>query len=281
MNIEDQYLDLVKNILQNGKIKQNRTEIPAYTIAHTMLQHDMNNGFPLLTTKRMHPNSIFVELQGFINGEIDKKWYQDRGCSIWDEWCNPAPLPKDISIKERKKLQFEARDLGPIYGYQWRNFNSQGFDQLQNVLNILNNDPQSRRMLVSAWNPAQMEFMALPPCHVLWHVTVIEDTLNLCWFQRSCDVGLGIPYNIASYAMLLKLLALESGLKEGILTGFLSDVHIYQNHVEKLEKQIKRSTYALPDIKINNFTNIYDWKAADVVVENYIHHKGLIMEVAI
>ena len=281
MNIEDQYLNLVKNILDTGVKKYNRTEVPAYTIAHTMLQHDMNNGFPLLTTKRMHPKSIFVELEGFINGITDKAWYQERGCSIWDEWSNPSKIPTNITDKERKQIQLESMDLGPIYGYQWRNFNSQGFDQLENVLNKLKREPYDRRMLVSAWNPAQADQQALPPCHVLWHVTVIDQTVNLCWFQRSCDVGLGIPYNIASYAMLLKLLALESGLKEGILTGFLSDVHIYENHVEKLEKQIQRSTFAMPFAKVNNFTSIYDWKATDVEIENYNHHKGLIMEVAV
>jgi thymidylate synthase len=281
MHFELQYLNLIDTILKNGILKENRTGVSAYTIAHTMLQHDMQNGFPLLTTKKMGIKSISAELEFFIKGLTDKQWLKDRKCSIWNEWCNPKKIPNDLTDEERKAYQLTENDLGPIYGYQWRNFNSSGYDQLKHIVNTLKTNPNDRRMVCSSWNPLEMDSMALPPCHVLWHVTVIGNKLNLSWFQRSCDVGAGVPYNIASYAILLKLLAKESNLEEGIITGFLSDVHIYENHIEQMKEQLTRSNYDEPQLEILNFTNIFDWKYTDLKLYNYNYHPKIYLPIAV
>jgi len=281
MNYEQQYLSLIDNIINNGYLKENRTGVSAYTIAHSMIQHDMSNGFPLLTTKKMWIKSISAELEFFIKGLTDKKWLQDRKCSIWDEWCNPTKIPNELSTDERKAFQIHQNDLGPIYGYQWRNFNNSDYDQLKTIINSLKHDKNNRRMVCSSWNPLQMEEMALPPCHVLWHVTVINNKLNLSWFQRSVDVGAGLPYNVASYAILLKLLAKESNLEEGILTGFLSDVHIYENHVEQLKNQMYRIPYKLPQLNILNFKNILEWEYTDLELVNYKHLPKIFLPIAV
>lgn len=281
MNGELNYLNIAEQVLKYGVYKPNRTGIGAFTMAHNMIQHDMSLGFPLLTTKKMGIKIIAAELEGFLKGITDKKWYQERKCNIWNEWCNPVKIPAGLSDAERKEFQLNEMDLGKIYGYQWRNFNSQDFDQVKNVIDILKTDPNNRRMLVSAWNPAQLNEMALPPCHVLWHVTVIGDKLNLCWFQRSNDFSLGNPYNLASYALLLHLLCKETGFKEGIVTGFLSDIHIYENHVEQMKEQITRTPYAIPKIKTDNFTSIFDWKYTDSEIVDYTSHPAIKMDVAI
>ena len=166
-NIEAQYLELVQRILNEGFLKPNRTGTPAYTIAHTMLQHDFEQGFPLLTTKKMPFKIIAVELEGFLKGITDKRWFQERGCHIWDEWCNPQKVPY-ANDEATKSMMLAEPDLGPIYGAQWQDFNSAGFDQVNNIINTIKTDPNSRRMVCSAWNPQQMNQMALPPlsCNV-------------------------------------------------------------------------------------------------------------------
>jgi thymidylate synthase len=282
MNGENNYLDIVANVLAYGKYKQNRTGVGAYTMPHTMIQHDMSVGFPLLTTKRMGIKSISAELEGFIKGITDKQWFIDRKCYIWNEWSNPKTIPVGLSDDERKAWQLDSMDLGKIYGYQWRNFNSQGYDQVKQVVDTLKADPNNRRMLVSGWNPNQLNEMALPPCHVLHHVTVVDNTLHLCWFQRSVDVGLGLPYNLASYAMLLHLYCKEGGFKEGILTGFLSDVHIYENHVDALKEQLNRTPYLPPNIETENFTDIFSWEYTDTKLSSdYQYHPAIKMDVAV
>ena len=281
MNGEEQYLNLVKRIIKNGKYKTNRTGIGAYTIPHAMIQHDMSLGFPILTTKKMGFKSISVELEGFINGITDKQWYIDRKCSIWNEWCNPEKIPTGLNNEEKKEFQKKEVDLGKIYGYQWRNFNSEGYDQLKKNIDILKTDPDNRRMLVTAWNPNQLNQMALPPCHVLHHLNVIEDTLHLCWFQRSVDTMLGLPYNLASYALLLHLYCKESGLKEGLVSGFLSDVHIYENHIDGAKIQMERTPLLLPKIETSNFTSIFDWNHTNTKVIGYTSHERMNFEVAI
>jgi thymidylate synthase len=281
MNGEKSYLDIVSNVLAYGKFKQNRTGVGAYTMAHAMVQHDMALGFPLLTTKKMGIKSIGAELEGFIKGITDKQWFIDRKCTIWNEWSNPKKIPTGLTDEERKAFQLDSMDLGKIYGYQWRNFNSQGYDQVAAVVNTLKSDPNNRRMIVSGWNPNQLDEMALPPCHVLHHLTVIDDTLNLCWFQRSVDVGLGLPYNLASYALLLHLYCKESGLKEGVVTGFLSDVHIYENHVDALKGQLERTPSQLPTINTDKFNTIFDWEFTDTVLHGYTAQPAIKMAVAV
>lgn len=281
MNGEKEYLKILKHVLDNGVLKSNRTGINAYTYPHMMIQHDMSIGFPLLTTKKMGIKSISAELEFFIKGLTDKKWLVDRKCNIWNEWCNPSKIPMDLSDDERKEFQLNEMDLGKVYGYQWRNFNSQDYDQLESVLKTLKTDSDNRRMLVSAWNPLQFNEMALPPCHVMWGVNVVGNKLNLWWMQRSVDVFLGLPYNLASYATLLKILCKESNMEEGILTGFLADVHVYENHIEQSNLQLSREPYDLPNLNINNFKNIFEWEYTDLELENYQSHPTIKAPIAV
>lgn len=276
MNGEKNYLEILRFVLENGSLEKNRTGVDAFTFPHMMIQHDMSNGFPLLTTKKMGIKSISAELEFFIKGLTDKKWLKDRKCNIWNEWCNPEKIPVELKEdKEIKDFQYQEDDLGKIYGYQWRNFNSQDYDQLKSVLYKLKNNNRDRRMIVSAWNPLEFEQMALPPCHVMWGVNVVGNKLNLWWMQRSVDVFLGLPYNLASYAILLKLLCEESGLEEGILTGFLADVHVYENHVEQAKLQLSREVRDCPKLNITNFKGIQEWEYTDLILTDYNPHGSI------
>jgi len=287
------YLNIVKKIIDTGKLEETRTGIKAYTIAGAIFEHDMSKGFPLLTTKKTPLRLIASELQFFINGITDKKWLQERNNHIWDEWANPKKAPYGHNEESKKKM-LEERDLGPIYGFQWRHFNApyknydsdytgQGIDQLKNVIETLKTNPRDRRMIVSAWNPLQFNEMALPPCHYAFQITVIGNKLNLLWNQRSVDTMLGLPFNIASYALLLHLLAKESGLKEGKLVGFLADVHIYENHMEGAKEQLSRDPekYPLPHIETENWKSIFDWKVEDTKVLNYQSYEKIPFEIAV
>ena len=277
------YLDLVKEILDRGESKDNRTGMKALTIPGAMLRHDMALGFPLLTTKKMAYQSVRVELEFFIKGLSDKRWLRERGCTIWDEWCNPRKIPPHLGKKERMDFQKEETDLGPIYGVQWRSFGNRdtAVDQLKKVVDTLKKNPSDRRMLVSAWNPCVMDEMAIPPCHVLFHLVVIGGRLSLTWFQRSCDLMLGVPFNLASYATLLHLLCLESRLETGWVTGMLSDVHIYENHLKGAREQIERTPYQLPRIVTTGFSSIFDWSYDQTKIENYQSGSPISFEVAV
>ena len=285
------YLNIVKNILDNGFRKHNRTGVDALTIAGAMFEHDMSQGFPLLTTKKMPVKMVFSELEFFIRGITDKEWLKERNNSIWNEWCSPDIVPYGTDEGTKAKMMAE-RELGPIYGWQWRNFGAKyaahdepslgnGVDQLRKVIETLKKDPDNRRMIVSAWNPVDLARMALPPCHYAFQVTVIDGKLNLLWNQRSVDVALGLPFNIASYGCLLHLLAKEAGLGEGKLIGFLGDVHIYINHVNDISIQILRTPRALPKIKTERFTSIFDWQYGDTVIEGYDPHPAIKFEIAV
>jgi thymidylate synthase len=287
------YLDIVRHILDHGEVKENRTGVDAITVAGAMFEHDMRNGFPLLTTKKMPFKMIRTELEFFIKGLSDKQWLQERGNTIWDEWANPtkAPYGHDEAAKQRMK---EERDLGPVYGFQWRHFNAtyqnfdtdytnQGVDQLKKLVDTLKSNPSDRRMIVSAWNPSMLSHMALPPCHYAFQVTVINGKLNLLWNQRSVDTVLGLPFNIASYALLLHLLAKESGLQEGRLIGFLADTHIYVNHVEGAKEQLSRdpTKYPLPKIVTDPWTSIFNWTADDTKLEGYESYPKIEFPIAV
>lgn len=285
------YLNIVKDILNKGIRKQNRTGVDAITLPGMMFEHDMSSGFPLLTTKSVPFRLVASELEFFIKGITDKKWLQDRNNHIWDEWCNPEIVPYGHDADTKEKMKSE-RDLGPVYGFMWRNFGKQytsynyepigyGIDQLKNLVNKLKSDPSDRRMIVSAWNPLDFKRMALPPCHYAFQVTVIGDQLNLLWNQRSVDVALGLPFNIASYGLLLHLLAKESGFKEGKLVGFLADTHIYVNHIDGLKVQLEREQYSLPTIRTDKFSDIFSWEYTDSIVENYKHHPKISFEIAV
>lgn len=287
------YLDIVKKVLDNGKKVSTRQGIPAYTIAGAIFEHDMSKGFPLLTTKKVPFRLIANELEFFINGMTDKKWLQDHNNHIWDEWAKPQKAPYGHD-EESKKRMLEERDLGPIYGFQWRHFNApyesydtdytgQGIDQLKKVIETLKTNPRDRRMIVSAWNPLQFGEMGLPPCHYAFQVTVIDGELNLLWNQRSVDTMLGLPFNIASYALLLHLLAKESGLKEGKLVGFLADVHIFENHIEGAKEQLSRdeNKFPLSKIETENWQSIFDWHAENTKILNYQSFDKIPFEIAI
>jgi thymidylate synthase len=285
------YLDIAKKILNEGVRKSNRTGVDTLAIPGALFEHDMSLGFPLLTTKNVPFRLIASELEFFIRGITDKKWLQDRNNHIWDEWCSPLKVHYDHDAETKQKMKDE-RDLGPIYGFQWRYFGASyenysirpmrdGIDQLKNLVTQLKTDPSDRRMIVAAWNPLDLKKMALPPCHYGFQVTVIDGKLNLLWNQRSVDVALGLPFNIASYGLLLHLLAKESGFNEGKLVGFLADTHIYVNHIEGLHEQLKRKPMALPKILTRNFHSIFSWKYEDTAVEQYEHYPSIKFEVAI
>lgn len=268
-----QYLQIVDNVLYNGWCKSNRTGIPCLTTFCEIFRHNMCDGFPLLTTKKMYLKGILVELEGFIKGITSKQWYQERGCNIWNQWSNPLSNSPD--------------DLGPIYGYQWRHFNLgydeddfgtlEEHDQLQHIVDTLKNNPNDRRMICSAWNPQQINRMALPPCHFCFGLTHILGRINLYWVQRSCDLMLGVPFNIASYATLLLLLCKETGLVPGELVGVLADCHIYTNQTSGAEQQLTRAPQKLPKLEIttghsNDHFNIFEWTHKDVELIDYNPH---------
>lgn len=315
---EYKYLHLLEDIMEDGIRTPNRTGIDTLTIPHVQLSFDLQNGFPLLTHKKMAKKTFAVELEGFIKGITSKSWFQERGCKIWNEWCNPQKVPYGHD-EETKQKMLEEDDLGPIYGFQWRNFdgkhgpflleegvdaegnyfekyknspsiewikehgykNEIGPDQLKSIVDTLKTNPNDRRMVCSAWNPKALSSQALPPCHVLWNVTVVDDTLNLCWFQRSCDVALGIPANIFSYSLLLHLLCKESGFKEGKVSGFLSNCHIYENQIDGVKEAISRPVYAFPQVFTDNFTSIFDWEHKDTRFENYQCGDSIKMPIAV
>jgi thymidylate synthase len=285
------YLDIVRKILDTGFRKANRTGVDALTIAGAMFEHDMAAGFPLLTTKKVPFRLVASELEFFIKGITDKEWLRGRNNHIWDEWCSPEKVPYGNDEGAKARMLAE-RDLGPVYGWQWRRFGAdytgwdkppegRGMDQLKAAVELLKKDPGSRRMIVSAWNPLDLDRMALPPCHYAFQLTVIDRRLNLLWNQRSVDVALGLPFNIASYGCLLHLLAKEAGLGEGRLIGFLGDTHIYVNHAEALGEQLGREPRRLPSIKTENFSSVFDWNSGDSAIEGYDPHPAIKFDIAV
>ena len=317
------YLDILRNCLKNGTLSDNRTGIKTIRIPWgATFEHDMAKGFPLITTKKMGLKNISTELEFFIKGYTDKKWLQDRKCYIWDEWSNTTSWESLYAKTESALLQSSGnlsdnfnmdvmedvknaiikgtRNLGPIYGWQWRHFGGEykwnpenieqnynpqkpGFDQLANVIEAAKKNSTNRRLIVSAWNPIDQQEMALPPCHYSFEVLIHNNKLNLIWNQRSCDMFLGVPYNIASYAMLLLLFAKELGCEPGILRGNLGDVHIYVNHLEQVKKQIKRKPKKLPTVEIpdNNWNGLLNWSAQDgFTLKDYICYSAIKGEVA-
>lgn len=285
------YLSIIKDILEKGEVKENRTGVNTVAIAGAMFEHDMADGFPLLTTKSVPFRLVASELEFFIKGLTDKKWLMSENNHIWDEWCSPDIIPYGTDQETKEKMK-EERELGPIYGWQWRNFGAKyvsynkapegtGIDQLKKLVETLKKNPNDRRMIVSAWNPTDIHRMALPPCHYGFQVTVINGKLNLLWNQRSVDSALGLPFNIASYGLLLHLLAKEAGLKEGKLIGFLGDTHVYENHIEGLKEQLKREPFSLPKIETKNFKSIFEWKYSDSEIVDYKKHPPIKFEIAV
>ena len=250
-----QYLDLLDRILTEGVKKEDRTGTGTISVFGNQMRFNLEEGFPLLTTKKLHLKSIIYELLWFLRGDTNIKYLKDHGVSIWDEWAD------------------ENGELGPVYGHQWRSWpdeNGGTIDQIQNVVNQIKNNPDSRRMIVSAWNVAEVERMALPPCHTMFQFYVANGRLSLQLYQRSADTFLGVPFNIASYALLLQMMAQVTGLKAGDFIHTTGDTHLYLNHLEQAKLQLTRSPRPLPRMIINpDIKDIFDFKYEDFQLEGY------------
>ena len=249
----NQYLDLLAEVRHHGIKQNNRTGIPTYTIPGAMLKFDMADGFPAMTTKRLAWGQVKAELFGFLKGTTNASDFRDLGCTIWDQNANEN---RDwLNNPNRKGLD----DLGRIYGAQWREWRntetSVYIDQLENAINTVRNNPESRRIIVTAWNPAELDQMALPPCHLMFQLLPHVSTrkLHMVMYQRSCDMFLGIPFNIASYALLLHILSDLTGYEAGTLTMMLADVHIYQNHLDQVDEQLSRTPTKLPVLVMDTY----------------------------
>ena len=250
-----QYLQLLNYVIQNGVQKNDRTGTGTISTFGYQMRFNLEQGFPLLTTKKLHLRSIIHELLWFLNGDTNTKYLNDNKVSIWNEWAD------------------ENGDLGPIYGYQWRNWKTNEgkiIDQISQVVDSLKNNPDSRRHIVSAWNVGEIDKMALPPCHVMFQFYVANSKLSCHLYQRSADIFLGVPFNIASYAILLQMMAQVTGYQAHEFVHTLGDAHIYMNHIEQVKTQLAREPRELPQLKINpNVKNIFDFKFEDFELINY------------
>ena len=253
-----QYLDLLDNVLKNGKEKHDRTGTGTISVFGYQMRFDLAEGFPLLTTKKLHLRSIIHELLWFISGDTNIKYLKDNGVSIWDEWAD-----KD-------------GNLGPVYGYQWRSWpaaDGRKIDQLKDVIEEIKKNPDSRRLIVSAWNVGEIPKMALPPCHAFFQFYVADGKLSCQLYQRSCDIFIGVPFNIASYALLTLMITQVTGLKPGEFIHTLGDAHIYLNHIEQVKLQLTREPFKLPEMKINPSVNdIFSFRFEDFALVNYVAH---------
>ncbi|MCQ2291647.1 MAG: thymidylate synthase [Bacteroidales bacterium] len=262
-----QYLNLLNTILENGSFKSDRTGTGTYSIFGHQMRFDLSEGFPLLTTKKLHLRSIIHELLWFLQGDTNIKYLKDNGVSIWDEWAD------------------ENGELGPVYGKQWRSWatpNGQTVDQISNLIDQIKRTPDSRRLIVSAWNVADVDNMALPPCHTMFQFYVNNGEISCQLYQRSADVFLGVPFNIASYALLLMMVAQVCDLKPKEFIHTFGDAHIYSNHVEQAKLQLSREPRKLPVMRINpEVKDIFGFKYEDFTLENYDPHPHIKAEVAV
>ncbi len=262
-----EYHDLLKHILANGVAKTDRTGTGTISCFGYQMRFDLAKGFPLVTTKKLHLKSIIYELLWFLKGDTNTKYLTDHGVSIWNEWAN------------------ENGDLGPVYGKQWRSWegaDGKVIDQIADVLHQLKHNPDSRRMIVSAWNVGELSQMALMPCHSLFQFYVADGKLSCQLYQRSADVFLGVPFNIASYALLTMMMAQVTGLAYGDFVHSFGDVHIYNNHLEQVQLQLSREPYPLPIMKLNPAVNsIFDFDFNDFTLENYQCHPAIKAPVAV
>ena len=262
-----QYLDLMRTILDEGHYKADRTGTGTYSIFGYQMRFDLQKGFPLLTTKKLHLRSIIYELLWFLRGDTNIQYLHDHNVTIWDEWAD------------------ENGDLGPVYGKQWRSWeapNGRVIDQITNLIEQLKRNPDSRRLIVSAWNPADVDQMALPPCHTMFQFYANDGQLSCQLYQRSADVFLGVPFNIASYALLTMMVAQVCGLKAKDFVHTFGDAHIYSNHVEQAKLQLSREPRPLPQMRINpEVKSIFDFQYEDFTLENYDPHPHIKAEVAV
>lgn len=262
-----QYQALLKDILENGHKRGDRTGVGTIGVFGRQMRFDLSEGFPMVTTKRLHLRSIIIELLWFLRGDTNIAYLKENGVSIWDEWAD------------------ENGDLGPVYGKQWRSWaapDGETIDQISWVLNEIRTNPNSRRLIVSAWNPADVNDMALPPCHCLFQFNVMDGKLNCQLYQRSADVFLGVPFNIASYALLTMMMARATGLKAGEFVHTVGDAHLYLNHLEQAELQLSRAPRALPVMSMNpDKTDLFGWEYEDFRVEGYDPHPHIKAPVAV
>ena len=280
-----QYLDLCKTILEEGTKKEDRTGTGTISYFGYQMRFDLSKGFPLLTTKRVHLKSIIHELLWFIQGDTNIKYLVDNDVRIWNDW--PYDVYKKSNefkgetieefaekIKESDEFAKKWGNCGPIYGKQWRNFG--GVDQLENLIHDIKTNPTSRRLIISAWNPTEVQSMVLPPCHCFMQFYVNDGKLSCQLYQRSADVFLGVPFNIASYSLFTMMIAQVCGLKPGVFVHTLGDAHIYNNLLDQVNLQLTREPRELPEMKINpNVKSIYDFKYEDFELVNYNPHKGI------
>ncbi|MCL6661826.1 thymidylate synthase [Paenibacillus polymyxa] len=261
------YLDLLQDILNNGVHKGDRTGTGTQSVFGRQLRYDLSEGFPLVTTKRIHLKSVIHELLWFLSGDTNISYLKENGVKIWDDWAD------------------ENGDLGPVYGSQWRTWeapNGEKIDQIAAVIDSIKNNPDSRRHLVSAWNVAEINNMKLPPCHFAFQFYVAEGKLSCMLTMRSVDTFLGLPFNIASYALLTHMIAQQCDLEVGDFIWSGGDVHIYSNHVDQVKTQLEREPYALPKLVIKRKPNsIFDYKFEDFEFENYQHHPGIKAPIAV
>jgi thymidylate synthase len=263
----NQYHDLLERILSDGAEKTDRTGTGTLSVFGHQMRFNLASGFPMLTTKKLHLKSIVHELLWFLAGDTNIKYLNDNGVRIWDEWAD------------------ENGNLGPVYGSQWRSWPAQDggtIDQISNLIDMIRKSPDSRRLIVSAWNPAEVDKMALPPCHCLFQFYVARGKLSCQLYQRSADVFLGVPFNIASYALLTMMVAQVTGLKPGDFVHSLGDAHLYSNHLEQARLQLTRPTRPLPTMKINpDVKDIFSFRYEDFTLENYDPHPHIKAEVAV
>ncbi|HXC53692.1 MAG TPA: thymidylate synthase [Rhizomicrobium sp.] len=262
-----QYHDLLELVLKTGVEKHDRTGTGTLSVFGHQARYDLAGGFPLLTTKKLFKKAIVLELLWFLRGDTNVRWLQEQGVSIWDEWADADG------------------ELGPVYGSQWRSWpapDGGSIDQIANVVRDIRNNPDSRRLIVTAWNPVDVPKMALPPCHCLFQFYVAGGRLSCQLYQRSADIFLGVPFNIASYALLTMMMAQVTGLKPGEFVHTLGDAHLYLNHIDQAREQLTRKPYALPTMRLNpSVTDIFEFKYEDFTLENYQAHPTIKAEIAV
>ena len=266
MAVDTQYEALLRRVLETGTGKSDRTGTGTRSLFGETLRYDLSQGFPLITTKRVHFKSLAVELLWFLRGDTNVRWLHEHGVTIWDEWARADG------------------SLGPVYGRQWRSWpmpDGSGLDQISEVLDTLRTNPDSRRMIVSAWNPSEIPDMALPPCHALFQFHVADGRLSCQLYQRSADLFLGVPFNIASYALLTRMIAAQVGLAPGDFIWVGGDVHIYDNHVEQVREQLTREPYPFPQLEIAPRASLFEHEYADFTVVDYRHHPLIKAPVAV